>query len=80
MVKNLPAKAGDMGDVGSVPGSGRCPGGGHSNPFQYSCLDSPMDREPGGLRLKGLSINAHINTDQLTTLEMLTYPRGEKGQ
>ena len=32
-------------DVGSIPGSGRSPGGGHDNPLQYSCLDSPMDRE-----------------------------------
>ena len=44
MVENLPAKAGDMGDVGSVPGSGRCPGGGHGNPLQYSYLGNPMDR------------------------------------
>ena len=44
MVKNLPAYAGDMRDVGWVPGSGRSPGGGHDNPFQYSCLENPMDR------------------------------------
>jgi len=31
-------------DVGSIPGSGRCPGGGHGNPLQYSCLENPMDR------------------------------------
>ena len=34
--KNLPASAGDL---GSIPGSGRCPGGGHGNPLQYSCLE-----------------------------------------
>ena len=44
MVKNLPAYAGDIRDVGWVPGSGRSPGGGHDNPFQYSCLENPMDR------------------------------------
>ena len=44
MVKNLPAKAGDMRDAGLIPGSGRSPGGGHGNPFQYACLDNPMDR------------------------------------
>ena len=43
MVKNLPAKAGDARDVGSVPKSGRSPGGGHGNPLQYSCLENPMD-------------------------------------
>ena len=43
VVKNLPAKAGDEGDVGSIPGSERFPGGGHGNPLQYSCLENPMD-------------------------------------
>ena len=41
VVKNPPASAGD---VGSIPGSGRSPGGGHGNPLQYSCLENPMDR------------------------------------
>ena len=41
VVKNLSANAGDM---VSIPGSGRSPGGGHGNPLQYSCLESPMDR------------------------------------
>ena len=39
MVKNLPANSGDLRDVGSIPGSGRFPGVGPGNPFQYSCLD-----------------------------------------
>ena len=43
-VKNLPASAGDVGDLGSIPGSGRSPAGGHGNPLQYSCLENPMDR------------------------------------
>ena len=42
MVKNLPAKAGDIRGLGLIPGLGRCPGGGHGNLLQYSCLD--MDR------------------------------------
>ena len=42
--KNMPANAGDIRDSGSVPGLGRSPGGGHDNPLQYSCLESPMDR------------------------------------
>ena len=41
MVKNLPASAGD---VGSIPGSRRSPGGGNGNPLQYSFLGNPMDR------------------------------------
>ena len=44
MVKNLPANAGDTGDMGSIPGSGRSPGGGHGSPLQYSCLENPTDR------------------------------------
>ena len=44
VVKNLPANAGNIRDMGSIPGSGRSPGGGHGNPLQYSCLEKPMDR------------------------------------
>ena len=44
MVKNPPAKAGDLRDKGSIPGFGRFPGRGHGNPPQYSCLENPMDR------------------------------------
>ena len=44
VVKNSPANAGDLRDVGSVPGSGRSPGEGHGNPLQYSCPENPVDR------------------------------------
>ena len=44
MVKNPPASAGDVKDVGSIPGLGRSPGGGSGNPLQYSSLENPMDR------------------------------------
>jgi len=40
VVKNPPTNAGDLRDVGSIPVSGRSPGGGHGNPFQYSCLEN----------------------------------------
>ena len=43
-VNNLPASAGDIRDVDSIPGSGRSPGGRHGNPLQYSCLENAMDR------------------------------------
>ena len=43
-VKNLPATAGDVSDTGSIPGSGRSPGGGNGNPVQYSCLENAVDR------------------------------------
>ena len=44
VVTNLPAKAGDAGDVGSFPGLGRFPGEGNGNPLQYSWLENPVDR------------------------------------
>ena len=44
MVKNLPTSAGDIRDMGLIPGLGRSPGGGHGNPLQYSCLENSMDR------------------------------------
>ena len=42
--KNLPANAGDVRDVSSVPGLGRSPGEGYGKPLQYSCLENPVDR------------------------------------
>ena len=44
VLKNPPAKAGDIRDMGSTPGSGRSPGEGRGNPLQYSCMENPMDR------------------------------------
>ena len=46
VVKNPLANAGDIRDVGSIPGSGRSPREGRGNPLQYSCLENPMDRGP----------------------------------
>ena len=51
MVKNMPA---NVGDTGSVPGSGRPPGEGNSISLQYSYLGNPMVGEPGGLQSMGL--------------------------
>ena len=45
MVKNPPANAGDTGERVSIPGLGRSPGRGNGNPFQYSCLKDPVDRD-----------------------------------
>ena len=59
MVKNLPANAVDTTDMDSVPGSGRCPGEGNGNPFQYSCWEIPWTEEPGGLQSLGFQRVIH---------------------
>ena len=63
VVKNLPANAGDAGDVGLIPGLGRSSGGGHGTPPQYSCLENPTDR--GAWRAAVHSV-AQSNMTELT--------------
>ena len=55
MVKNLLANAGDIRDAGLISGSGRCLGGGHGNPLQYSCLENPMDRGAWQVTVHGIA-------------------------
>ena len=50
VVKNPPANAGD---AGLIPGPRRSPRGGNGNPLQYSCLENPMDKQPGRLQYMG---------------------------
>ena len=59
VVKNPPANAGDIRDVGLILGLGRSPGGGHGNPVQYSCLENLMDRGASGLQSIGLQRVGH---------------------
>ena len=56
VVKNPPVNAGD---VGSIPGLGRSPGGGHGNPFQYFCLENPMDKEAWWATVHGVAKVGH---------------------
>ena len=46
VVKNPPANAGDIRDLGFIPELGRSPRGEHGYPLQYSCLENPMERGP----------------------------------
>ena len=62
-VKNMPANAGGVKDAGSIPGSGRSPGGGHDNPLQCSCLENPMDRGAEGLQSMGSQRVGHAWSD-----------------
>ena len=63
LVKNLPAKAGDVEDLGSITGSGRSPGGGHGSLPQYSCLKNPMDRGASRLQSVGSQRAGHKQRD-----------------
>ena len=55
MVKNLPTSAGDLRDVGPIPGWGRSPAGGHGNPLQSSWLKNPVDREAWQATVHGIA-------------------------
>ena len=55
VVKTPPTNAGNIGDVGSIPGLRRSPGKGHGNPPQYSCLGNPMDREAWQVTVRGVA-------------------------
>ena len=65
MIKNPPASAGDIRDVGLIPGSRRSPGGGHGHPLQCSCLENAMGREPG--RLQSIVTKSRTRLKQLGT-------------
>ena len=60
LVKNPPANAGDVRDVGLIPGLGRSPGGGNGNPLQYSCLENPMDRGAWQAAVHGIKKNERL--------------------
>ena len=53
MSKESTCNAGDAGEAGLIPGLERSPGGGNSNPLQYSCLENPMVEEPDRLQSTG---------------------------
>ena len=55
VIKNLPANAGDTGDVSSIPWLGKSPGGGNGNPLQYSCLENPMNGGDWQVTVHGVS-------------------------
>ena len=57
VVKNLPANAGDIRDMGLISGSGRSPGGGHGNPLQNSCLENPHGQRSLAATVHGVTKN-----------------------
>ena len=89
LVKNPSADAGNIRDVGSIPWSGRSPGGGHGNPLQYSCPENPMDRRAwqatvhwvakNRTQLKQHSLHAHIPNIPLESSLALSQTAWEEG-
>ena len=73
MVKNQPAYAGDIRDVGLIPGLERSPGGGHGNPFHCSCLENPVDR--GACRLQPMG-SLRVRQDSVTSLSRIGEGNG----
>ena len=76
MVKNLPDNTEDIRDVASIPGSGRSPGEGNGNLFQYSCLENPMDRGAWRATAHGVSDRTyaieHTCTHALLWIKQMT--------
>ena len=70
VVKNPPTNAGDIRDMGLIPGLGRSPRGGHGNPLQYSCLENPMDRGAWRAMVHGV---AKSQTRQKQLKQACTY-------
>ena len=72
VAQNPPTNTGDIRDAGLIPGWGRSPGGEHGNPFQYSCLENPMDRGPeystGGSEQNQRKRNARMQSGFLRRL------------
>ena len=74
VVKNLPPRAGDIRDTGSIPGSGKYPGGEHGNPLQYSCLENLY----GQRSLTGCSSWGRTESDRTERLNTFTFQTKEK--
>ena len=71
VVKNLPA---NVGDTGSIPGLGRCPGEGNGKPFQYSCLENSMDRGSRQLQSMGSQrVKHNCATDHTCNINIMLF-------
>ena len=68
IVKNPPANPGDISDSASIPGSGRSPGEGNSNPLQYACLGNPTDRGAWWVTVHG--VTESDTTEHSTTIHL----------
>ena len=78
VVKNPPGSAGDIRDVGSIPGSGRFPGGGHGYLLQYSCLETPMDR--GAWRFTVHGVTEELDMTKVISGTLCDHAREKKNK
>ena len=74
VVKNPPARAGEVRDVGSIPGLGRSPGEGNSNSLQYSCLENSIDRGAWQIMVYGVAKN-QTRLKRLSSPQYNNYPK-----
>ena len=72
VVNNLPANAEDVRVAGLIPGSGRPPGGGNGNPFQYFCLGNPMERGAWWAAVHGVTKELDM-TERLNIITVQAY-------
>ena len=70
VVKNPPDNAGDTGDMSSIPGSGRSPGGGNGKPLQHSCLENHMDEGAWQARVHGIIKSRTSLSDKTETTKV----------
>lgn len=85
VLKNPPASVGEVRDVGSIPGSGRSPGGGHGDPLQYFCLKNPTDRGTWRATVRGIAElhttePAHTHTTQAVITEVAGMGQASHGR
>ena len=74
MDKESACNAGDVRDVGLIPGSGKSPGGESGNPFQFSCLKNPMDRGAWWATVNGtVKSRTWLSTSELNLANILNY-------
>ena len=80
VVKNSPASAENIRDVGSIPGWKRSPGGGRGNPLQYSCPENPMDRGPWWAMVHSVAKSwTRLSTHALCEKQIAAEVQGGKG-